>query len=396
MVRNSNGEVVIAGIGQTPVGEHWDVSLRTLAARAIKAARADAAHLGAGDLVPQAMYIGTFLASTALHQSNLGPLLADNTGLEGIEGTTVEAAEASGAAAFHLGYLAVASGLVNTALVIGVEKYTDVVGARSDALVAQMTDYDYEVVNGMTPAAQAGLLMQRYLYEYGVPRSVFGAFPMLAHANAVNNAHAMYRKAIRREAYDNAAMVSDPINLMDVAPYADGAAAILLTRSDVLPRDLAHPLVRVTGSSVVTDRLSLHDRESLLTFEAAGASVERACRQAGILPTDVSLFELWDGYSIHAALSLEAAGLAPRGEGWRLAEEGHLGLNGRLPALTMGGQKARGNPLGASGVYQLVEAVQQLRWEAGKNQVANAHRALVQTLGGAGATAVTHVLERWE
>ncbi len=113
-------------------------------------------------------------------------------GLEGIEGITVEAAEASGAAAFHLGYLAVASGLVNVALVVGVEKYTDVVGPRSDALVAQMTDYDYEAVNGMTPAAQAGLLMQRYLYEYGVPRGVFGAFPMLAHANAVNNPNAMY------------------------------------------------------------------------------------------------------------------------------------------------------------------------------------------------------------
>jgi acetyl-CoA C-acetyltransferase len=387
---------VIAGIGQTPVGEHWDASLRTLAARAIQAARADAKRSGAGELVPQAMYVGSFLASTAIHQSNLGSLLSDNVGLEGIEGISVEAAEASGAAAFHLGYLAVASGLVNVALVVGAEKYTDVVGPRSDALVAQMTDYDYEAVNGMTPAAQAGLLMQRYLYEYGVPRGVFGAFPILAHANAANNPNAMYRKAIRRESYDNAALVSDPLNLMDVAPYADGAAAILLTRSDMLPRNFASPLVRVTGSNVATDRLSLHDRESPLAFEAAGVSVERACRQAGILPKDVNLFELWDGFSIYAALSLEAACLAPRGEGWRAAQEGQMGLEGRLPILTMGGQKARGNPLGASGVYQLVEAAQQLRWQAGKNQVANARRALVQTLGGAAATAVTHVLERWE
>ncbi len=396
MAQNMAAEVVIAGIGQTPVGEHWDISLRTLAARAIQAARADAARSGAVDLAPQAMYVGTFLASTALHQSNLGSLLADNTGLEGIEGITVEAAEASGASAFHLGCLAVSSGLVNVALVVGVDKYTDVVGPRSDALVSQMTDYDYEVVNGMTPAAQAGLLMQRYLYEFGVPRGVFGAFPILAHANAANNPNAMYRKPIRRETYDNSALVSDPLNLMDVAPYADGAAAILLTRSDVLPKDFARPLVRVTGSSVVTDRLSLHDREAPLAFEAAGVSVERACRQAGILPSDVSLFELWDGLSIYAALSLEAAGLAPRGEGWRLAEDGQLGLNGRLPVLTMGGQKARGNPLGASGVYQLVEAIQQLRWQGGKNQVPSARRALVQTLGGAAATAVTHVLERWE
>jgi acetyl-CoA C-acetyltransferase len=382
MARNTDTEVVIAGIGQTPVGEHWEISLRSLAARAIQAARRDAANLA-----PQAMYVGSFLASTASHQSNLGSLLAENVGLDGIEGISVEAAEASGAGAFHLGYLAVASGQVDVALVVGVEKYTDVVGPRSDALVAEMTDYDYETVNGVTPAAQAGLLMQRYLYEYGVAHEVFGEFPILAHANGVNNPNAMYRKAIRRETYDNAAPVSAPLNLMDMAPYADGAAAILLARSDVLPKDFSQPLVRVTGSSVAADRLSLHDRESPLAFEAAGVSVERACRQAGILPKDVSLFELWDGFSIYAALSLEAACLAPRGEGWRAAA---------LPILTMGGQKARGNPLGASGVYQLVEATLQLRGQAGKNQVANARRALIQTLGGAAATAVTHVLERWE
>ncbi|MBE0695597.1 MAG: thiolase domain-containing protein [Anaerolineaceae bacterium] len=382
-------EVAIAGIGQTPVGEHWDVSLHTLAARAIQAARKDCP-----DLAPQAMYIGNFLASTASHQANLGSLLAESVALEGIEGVTVEAAEASGAGAFHLAYLAIASGLVNVALVVGVEKYTDVVGPRVDALVAEGADYDYETVNGMTPAAQAGLLMQRYLYEYGVPRSVFGEFPILAHANAVNNPHAMYRKPIRRETYDNASPVSSPLNMLDVAPYADGAAALLLTRSDQLPRDHPHPLVRVTGSSVVTDRLSLHDRTDLLAFEAAKISIERACRQAGILPEDASLFEVWDGFSIYAILSLEAAGLAKPGEGWKAAQEGALG--GRLPLLTMGGQKARGNPLGASGVYQLVEATQQLRGEAGKNQVSGARRALVQALGGPASTAITHVLERWQ
>jgi acetyl-CoA C-acetyltransferase len=382
-------EVVIAGIGQTPVGEHWDVSLRGLAARAVKAARREVPGLS-----PSAIYIGNFLASTASHQANLGSLIAQDLSLDGIEGITIEAAEASGAAAFHLASMAVASGFVESAIVLGVEKYTDVVGPRSEALVAEGQDYDYETTNGMTPAAQAGLIMQRYLYEFDAPRSAFGAFPMLAHANAVNNPMAMYRKAIRRESYERAAMVSDPLNLMDAAPYADGAAAVVLTRRDRLPRDYDLPLVRVSGSSTVTDRLSLHDRENLLAFESAGVSVERACRQAGILPTDVDLFELWDGFSIYAALSLEAACLASRGQGWRLAEEGRLAINGRLPILTMGGQKARGNPLGASGLYQIAEATLQLRGQAGKNQVAGARRALVQTLGGAAATAVTHVLER--
>jgi acetyl-CoA C-acetyltransferase len=375
-------DVVIAGMGQTPVGEHWEVSLRTLAARAIQAARREALRIQ-----PQAMYIGSFLASTASHQSNLGSLLAENVALEGIEGISVEAGEASGAAAFHLGYLAVASGMLDSVLVVGVEKYTDVVGPRIDALVSEVTDYDYEGINGLTPAAQAGLLMQRYLYEYGVPRDVFGAFPILAHANAVNNPNAMYRKAIQREAYDNAGMVSDPLNLMDVAPYADGAAAVLLARADRLTDEHDFPRVRVTGSSVVTDRLSLHDRSNPLTFEASAVSAQRACAQAGIMPDRVDLYELWDGFSIYAVLSAEAIGLAPRGQGWRVAQEK------QVPVLTMGGQKARGNPLGAAGVYQIIEAAQQLRGQAGKNQVPGARSALVQALGGAAATAVTHILE---
>ena len=229
----------------------------------------------------------------------------------------------------------------------------------------------------------------------GAPRSAFGEFPLLAHANAVANPNAMFRKAIRRETYDQAAMVSDPLNMLDVAPYADGAAAILLTRSDRLPSDSNRPVVRVTGSAwSASDRLALHDRPDLLAFDAARISIERACRQAGILPGDVDLFELWDAFSIYAVLSLEAACYAPRGEGWRMVEGGALNLGGNLPAITMGGQKARGNPLGASGVYQLVEATQQLRGEAGKNQVSGAQRALVQALGGPASTAVTHVLER--
>ncbi len=382
-------EVVIAGIGQTPVGEHWEISLRNLAVHAVQDALQDAPPL-----TPQAMYIGNFLGSTVSHQANLGALLPNYIGLGGIEGITVEAAEASGAAAFHMGYLAIASGLLDTVLVLGVEKYTDTIGPQAESAVAEMADYDWETVHGVTPASLAGLLMQRYLHEYGVPRSVFGAFPLLAHANGVHNPNAMFRKAIRGEVYDGAATISDPLNQFDAAPYADGAAAVLLTRSDLLPANGSRPLVRVTGSSVVTDRLSLHDRANPLAFEAAGLSIERACRQAGIMPGDADLYELWDAFSIYAALSVEAACLAPRGEGWRPAQEGQMNLNGSMPAFTMGGQKARGNPLAAAGVYQLVEAIMQLRGEAGKAQVPGARRAIVQTLGGPASTAVTHVLEQ--
>jgi acetyl-CoA C-acetyltransferase len=381
-------DVVIAGVGQYPVGEHWNVSLRSLAAKAILAARKDA-----GGLKPQALYVGNLLAPTLSHQQNLGALLVDNTGLDGIEACTTEAAGASGAAAFRLGYLAVASGFIDVALVVGVEKYTDMVGPEVEGALAETTDYDYEAVQGLTLAAQAALLMQRYMHEYQAPRRAFADFPLLAHANAASNPNAMFRRPISREAYERAELVSDPLNLFDIAPYADGAAAVILTHPELVPPQVTHRLVRVRGSGLVIDTLALHDRPDPLAFEAARLSVERACRQAGVLPSDVDLFELCDAFSIYAVLSLEAAGFAERGQGWKLAQDGELGLKGKLPISTLGGLKGRGNPLGATGVYQIVEAALQLRREAGPNQVTGARRALVQSLGGPAATAVAHVLE---
>lgn len=382
-------DVVIIGIGQTPVGEHWEISLRSLAARAIQAARRDA-----GEIQPDALYIGNFLAPAASGQTNLGALLVENLALTGIESYTVEAADASGAAAFRQGYMAVASGYVDCAIVVGVEKCTDAIGNMQETIASQALDYDYEAMYGMTPTAQAALLMQRYLFEYDLPRQALAEFPILAHANAVHNPNAMFRKAISYETYAKAGMVSDPLNLFDQAPLADGAAAVVLTRPELAPAPRAFPLVRVVASASVIDTLALHDREDMLAFEAAGVSLQRACRQAGILPTDADLFELSDTFSIYAALTLEAAGFAHHGEGWKLARDGQVAPGGRMPILTLGGAKGRGHPIGATGVYQIVEAVQQLRGQAGNAQVPGAQRALVQSLGGPASTAVTHVLER--
>lgn len=382
-------DVVIAGIGQVPVGEHWDVSLRSLAARAIQAARKDAPGLQ-----PQAMYIGNLLGSTVSHQANLGALLTDDTGLSGIEGITVEAAEASSAGAFRLAYLAIASGYVDTALVVGVEKITDMVGPGVESAIGQILDTDYESYSGLTLNGAAALLMQRYLYEHKVNHEEFAGFAMLGQGNAVNNPNAYFQKALKAETYATAEPVCDPLNLFDISPVADGAAALLLTRRSLAPKDLPHPLIKVTGSAVAIDALSLHDRVNPLTFLAARQSLREACRQAGILPEDADFFELSDAYTIYAALTLEACGFAKPGESARLARAGYYSLGGKLPINTLGGMKGRGNPLGASGAYQLVEAVQQLRGTAGENQLKKARRATVQSLGGPASTAITHVLER--
>ena len=380
-------EVIIAGIGATPVGEHWDLSLDNLAAQAMLAAMRDA-----GVMRPQALYVGNLLASSISKQANLGTRLAENVGLTGIETFTAEAGEASGAAALRMGYLAVKSGLVESALVLGIEKYTDMVGPEVDAILAQAADSDFESTEGLTPNGLAGLLMQRYMDQYQAPRDAFAALPLLAHTNAVHNPLAMYRKAVDLAAYQRAPLVIPPLNLFDVAPYADGAAAMLLVSDEVLFRSRQKQPVRLAASSAAIDALALHDRPDPLAFEAAALSLRKALQGAGMGWEDMDLFELWDASSIYGLLALEAGGFAARGQGWRWLQESDISLKSKLPMLTMGGNKARGFPIGAAGVYQAVEAVQQLRGQAGENQVPDAHTAIIQALGGPASTAITHIL----
>lgn len=384
-------DVVIAGIGQTEVGEHWEISLRDLGFAAMRDAIKDA-----GGLKPQSLFVGNMLAPNLSNQAHLGVLLADYAGLLGIEAVTVEAAGASGGAALRQGYLAVASGMVDVALVVGVEKFTDKVGSGVDAALATTGDADFEAVQGMTPTAQAALLMKRYMHENQVPADGFAGFALTAHANGAGNPCAMFRKAIKPETYARAEMVSDPVNMFDMAPNADGAAAAVLTRREFLPNDFSHPLVGIAGSAAASDTLALHDRKDMLFFDTAQISAGRAIKQAGIVLDRIDLFEYHDVFSIYAALQLEAVGFAVRGQGWKLAAEGGIGLKSRIPCATMGGMKARGFAGGAAGVYQAVEAAMQLRGQAGANQIPDAKTALIQSLGGPASTAVSHILQRVE
>ncbi|MDP1624762.1 MAG: beta-ketoacyl synthase N-terminal-like domain-containing protein [bacterium] len=388
-------EVIIAGIGQTEVGEHWEIGLRDLAYAAIH----DAIH-DAGGLKPQSLFVGNMLAPNLSRQAHVGALIADYAGLTGIEAVTVEAAGASGGAALRQGYLAVASGFVDVALVVGVEKFTDKVGSEVDEALATASDSDFEAVQGMTPAAQAALLMKRYMHENEVSADGFAGFALTAHANGVANKNAMFRKAIKAETYAKAEMVSDPLNMFDMAPNADGAAALLLTRRELyhprrgLPSSFSNPLVKIAGSGASSDTLALHDRKDMLYFDTAQLSAGKAMKQVGLTLDGIDFFEYHDAFSIYAALQLEAVGFAIKGSGWKLAADGSIGLKGKIPCATMGGMKARGFPGGAAGVYQAVEATMQLRGQAEANQVKDAKFGLIQSLGGPASTAVSHILQR--
>lgn len=379
-------DVSIVGIGQTEVGEHWSKSLRHLAGDAVLAAMSDA-----GIDRADALYVGNMLSGELNGQEHLGALIADFVGLRGVEAVKVEAACSSGAAAVRMGYLAVASGLLDVVIVVGVEKMTDQKNEITTAGLAMAADAEYEVINGVSFVSLNALLMQRYMHEFGVRHEDFAGFPINAHKNAATNPYAMFRKPISLETFKRARMIAAPINLMDSSPVADGAAAVVLAPS-AMARRFQTPPVRIVASANATDALAIHDRRDPLFLSAAALSAQKAYHQAHITPADVDFFELHDAFSITAVLSLEATGFAERGRGVYLAKDGEITLEGRIPICTFGGLKARGHPVGATGVYQVVEAALQLRHLAGPNQVKNARIGMTQNIGGSGATVITHIL----
>ena len=252
-------------------------------------------------------------------------------------------------------------------------------------------DAEFEASQGLSVPAIAALIMRRYMYEFGVQREAFAPFAVQAHANGVGNPNAMFQRPISAEAYASAGMVAEPVGMFDVAPLCDGAAALVLCPSIGGTQSPARS-IRLRASAVATDRLAVHGRTDPLFLRAARMSAKQAYEQAGVGPESIDLFELHDAFSILAALSLEACGFAERGEGTRLAQDGSIALGGQIPISTMGGLKARGHPIGATGVYQIAELVMQLRGEAGVNQI-DARLGMAQSLGGSGATAITHILE---
>ena len=383
-------DVAIVGVGQVEVGEHWDTSLRHLSLGAVQAAMADA-----GVTHVDALYVGNMLSGELAGQEHLGALVADFAGLRGIEAIKIEAACGSGAAALRVGYIAVAGGLADIVVVAGVEKMTDELGQDTTAALTLASDGEYEAFLGISFVAVNALLMRRYMHEYGYRHQDFAPFAINAHKNAVNNPYAMFRFPLTAERFATAKMICDPINLLDSSPICDGAAAVVLAPAD-MARSLNAAPVRVAASAIGTDALAVHDRRDPLVLDGAIISTRRAYEQAGVGPEAINLFELHDAFSIMAALSLEGAGFAEKGQGLRLALDGEIGLDGRIPVNTMGGLKARGHPVGATGLYQIVEVVQQLRGLAGKNQVKGARLGMAQNIGGSGATVVTHILERMD
>jgi len=375
-------QVSIVGIGQVPVQKVYTQSLRALGATAVRQAMS-----AAGIDQVDALFAGNMLSDELQNQKHIAALIADEAGLFGIEALQVRAATATGAAALRMAYLAVASGEAELAIAVGVEKMSQ--GAATPAL-AKALDARQEVAAGATLISKNAELMQRYMARYGMPEDGLANFAVNAHQNALTSPNALFHKPISADDVLQSRFIVPPIRLLDCSPICDGAAAVVLAPSQSA-RAFTDTPVQILASSVATDRFRMADRRNPLALEAAALSAQKAFQRANLTAEDVSLYEVHDAFSIMACLLLEAVGFAPPGHGWRLAAEGEIGLNGRLPIASMGGLKARGHPIGATALYQTAEIVQQLTGQAGPNQVQNAHIGLLQSVGGAAATVLTHV-----
>jgi len=380
-------DVSIIGIGQTAVGEHWGRSIRDLAVEAIQKARQDA---GVERL--DALYVGNMLSGELAGQENLAAAVADAAGVLPIEAIKIESACASGGAVVRAACLAVASGEREAVLAVGVEKMTDLLTDGVTSALALAADADYEAGHGVSFVALNAMLMRRYMHDFKARHEEFAPFSVNSHRNAARNPHAMYRQEITVDEFVRSPIVADPINILDSAGICDGAAAVLIVPSSEAKRT-RRPPVRVAASVCATDTIGLAERRDPLVWQAVADSARLAFQKARIGPKEIDFFEIHDAFTIVSVLCLEACGFADRGSALKLAAEGRIALEGDLPICTLGGLKGRGHPVGASGTYQIVEAVQQLRGEAGPAQVKGAKIGMAQSVGGSGSVAVTHILQ---
>ena len=383
--------VYVAGLGATPIGEHWEKSLRDLMVESSLKAISNA---GIDKKDIDAIFVGNMSSGYLQGQEHLGALLATWLGIPGVTACKVEAACASGGAAFHNAFLAVKSGLYDCVLAVGVEKMTDAVTSDLTKALIMADDQEYTAFVGFSFVALNALVYRAYMKKYGARQEDIALFAVHDHKYAVNNPLAQYRREVTLETVLSSPVVADPLRLFECAPTGDGSAAILLCSGEKMKSLGLEPEVEVAASTVSTDILSLHDRDDLTTLMGTRRASEKAYRMAKISPEDVDVIEVHDAFTILGVIHLEDLGFAKKGEGWKLVKEGEIEKNGKIPTNTMGGLKARGHPVGATGIYQIYDVATQLLGRAGANQVDEAEIGLAQNVGGVGGTVSISILRR--
>ena len=382
-------EVFIIGAGETKFGELWDRSLRELATEAGLRA-IESAGIYSKDV--QIIYGSNTLGGAMSAQNDIGGLISDFSGMaeNNIPAISVEASTASGGAAVREAYLAIKSGEYDVAVVGGVEKLTDIYGSESLDLTSTLLDGEWEAFFGATPAAIAAMVARKYMKDYNVEKETLAAISVNDHLNASKNPDAHYKNILTIEGAVSSTAVAEPLTLMDCSPMSDGGAALVLASEGYVKRNKLDG-VRIAASAIAQDYLAMHNRRDICTFDSTVIAAKNAYEKSGIKPGDVSFAEVHDSFSIYGLLALEDLGFAEKGKGKELVNE-DIKLGGRIPMNPSGGLKAKGNPFGATGVGQFVEAYTQLKGAAKERQVKNANNALLHSMSMSGSVSVVHMV----
>jgi len=384
--------VSVIGVGETQFGELWDKSFRDLGIEAGLRAIEDA-KIAAENV--DAIYVGNMSAGKFIDQEHVAALVADYAGLadQHLPTTRVEGGGACGAIAIQQAAMAIASGVHDIVVVGGAEKMTDVGDVEAAQILASTTDQEWESVFGATFAGLFAMMARRHMFEHGTTREQLAAVAVKNHKNGALNPVAQFQKEITLEMVLSAPLVAEPLGLFDCAPLSDGAAALVLCVREKA-RKFSDTPVDLIGTGQASDFIAVHDRRDLTTIDAAVIAGKRAFHAAKRTPNEVQVAEVHDNFTISEIMAIEDLRFVPKGKGGYATEDGETALNARISVNTSGGLKARGYPVGATGVAQAVEIVRQLRGEAGKRQVSHAEIGLTHTLGGTGGTAVVHLFAR--
>ena len=384
-------DVAVIGVGLTKFGELWDKSFRQLTAEAGSKAIFDA---GIEGKEIDAMYVGSMSSGRFVGQEHVGALVADASGFSHVHipSTRVEGACASGGLAVREGYLSIASGMNDVVVVGGVEKMNDVSGNAATETLATAADQEWEAFFGATFPALYAMIATKHMHDYGTTKEQLAQVAVKNHANGALNPYAQYQREIKLETVLNATTVAYPLGLFDCSPVTDGAASVVLCAADKA-KEYTDKAVKIIASGQASDTLSLHGRRDICTLDSTVYAAKMAYKQANLTPKDIDLAEVHDCFTIAEICAIEDLGFVEKGQGGKAVENKITTLDGSLPVNTSGGLKAKGHPVGATGVAQVVEIALQLRGDAEKRQVSDARIGLAHNVGGSGATCTVHIME---
>ncbi|HJJ55435.1 MAG TPA: thiolase domain-containing protein [Methanocorpusculum sp.] len=387
-----NRDVAVIGAGISVFGERWSSSFRDLCTEAGIAAIEDANI--SGDQI-DSIFVGSMSAGRFINQEHVGALIADYVGIGGEElhvpATRVEAACASGGLAFRQAVSAVASGMSDMVIAAGVEKMTDVSDATE--ILCSAADYEWESFAGATFPGLYAMIACDYMHKYGLTREQLAQVAVKNHYYGARNQFAQFQSEITVSTVINSPMVASPLRLFDCSPISDGSAAVVVCPLDMAKKYCDTP-IKVLASAQAGDTIALHDRPDISRMGATVLAGNSAFKQAKIEHKDIDFMEVHDCFTIAEICAIEDLGFLPKGMAGKFTEEGETYIGGKLPVNTSGGLKACGHPVGATGIKQVWEVVQQLRGEAGKRQVDGANIGLTQNVGGTGATVAVHIFGR--